>query len=323
MAGYDLTPYITPAMLLATSYGINWKTFPTPTASDADQISAQLDICWTVTSTMDTLANQSLRATVDTEMEFGPDFTVTILSNGWTRFRLSHWPISQLVSAQYSPASSNPPVWTSIPSTALVTEHQSLPLPGTIVPEGSGPGPTAALIAPGYINWANGRKGWYVSVTAVNGFPTCGIDTAAAAGASSIHVDDITGWFNSTLAQGARGTIYDPPFREVVTVTGVTPDTVGATVGPGTLTLGSALQFGHTPTMGSTTLANQKVLLSAMPSALIQAGYYLATHYGLIRGATAGVVQTARGSYQVSGLKSANDWYEQASRVIERYGRVF
>ncbi len=308
-------------MLLATNYGISWTTFPKQGVAEADNISALLDICWTVTSTLDTMANQSLRCSIDTEFEFGPDYVITILSNGWARFRLSHWPIQQLVGAQYSIAQSNPPQWTTIPSTALVTEHSALPLPGTIVPDGAGPGPTAALIAPGYIDWSNGRKGYYVQVTAVNGFPTTGIDTVAAVGATSLHVDDIGGWWNGTA--GARGTIYDPPWREVVVVTGVTPDTVGATEGPGTLTLGSPLQFAHAPTIASTQIPNQKVLLSAMPPAVLQAGYYLATHYGLIRGATAAVMQAGRGGMAPTSVKAANDWYEQAERIMQRYARVF
>lgn len=321
MAGYDLTPYITPTMLLANSYGISWNTFPKPGASEPEQVAAQLDICWTVTSTMDTLANQALRATVDTEAEFGPDFVVTVLRNGWARFRLSHWPISQLVSAQVSPAGSVPPQWLTIPTNALQTEHQGLPPAGTIVPDGAGPGPTAALIAPGYVTWALGRKGYYVQVTSVNGFPTCGIDQPAVAGDTSLHVDDITGWWNGTA--GARGTIYDPPFRETVTVSGVTPDTTGALQGPGTLTLANPLKFPHTPVVDQPQQPDEKVLLSSMPQSLIQAGYYLATHYGLIRGSTAGVVQTVRGQGTSASPRSANDWYEQAQRIIERYGRVF
>ncbi len=306
-------------MLLATNYGISWSTFPKQGVSEADQMSALLDICWTVTSTLDTLANQTLRCSVDTEYEFGPDYVITILSNGWARFRLSHWPIQQLTAAAFSPASASPPVWTTIPTTALVTEHSALPLPGTIVPDGAGPGPTAALIAPGYIDWMNGRKGYYVQVSALNGFPTCGIDTAAAVGATSVHVDDIGGWWNGTA--GARGTIFDPPFREVITVTGVTPDTAGASEGPGTLTLGAGLQFAHSPTIGSATLPNQKIVLSAMPQAVLQAGYYLATHYGLMRGATAAIMQTASGQTH-SGM-GATDWYALAEKIMARFSRVF
>lgn len=316
MTSPGLTTYVTPAMLLASNFGISWSTFPKQGASASDQLSAQLDICSTVTSEMDTLANQTLRATVDVEQEFGPDQQITILRNGWARFRLSHWPILQLVGAQVSPAGSNPFSYTTIPATALITEHNTLPEAGTTVPAGAGPGPTAALIAPGYVSWANGRKGYFVQVTSVNGFPLAGIDAPVVAGATSIHVDDITGWV------GARGTVFDPPWRESITVTAVTPDVAGAIAGPGTMTLSSPLQFGHTPAVGGATEPDQRILVSTMPQALIQAGYYLATHYGLIRGATASVMQTARATVVTSGVKSAMDWYDRGSEIIGRYGRV-
>ncbi len=310
-------------MLLATNYGVSWSTFPKPSASNADQIAAQLDICHVVTSEMDTLANQSLRAGIDTEVEFGPDYSVTILPNMWARFRLAHWPIIALTAAAVSPSGAAPPVWTSIPATSLLTEHQGLPLFGTIVPDGAGPGPTAALIPPGYIDWSNGRKGFNISITSLNGFPTCGIDQPVAAGATSVHVDDITGWFVAGLG-GARGTIYDPPYREQLTVSNATPDTAGAIQGPGTLTLVTPTQFAHNPIVGLTQQPDQRILFSTMPSALIQAGYYLATHYGLIRGATAAVVQTGRGTFQGSaGMKDAMDWYARAEDIIRRYSRVF
>lgn len=309
-------------MLLATNMGISWGSFPKSGSSPADQLAAQLEICWVVTSEMDTLAAQTLRATVDVEQEFGPDFIVTILPNGWARFLLSHWPILRLVSAQYASAGSIPPItWTAIPATSMITEHTGLPTTGTIVPSGAGPGPTAALIAPGYIDWNAGRKGYLVQVTSINGYPTAGIDTAVLAGATTIHVDDVTGWWDPVQLAGARGTIYDPPLRETVTVAGMTPDVAGAISGPGTLTLASALQFNHTPGEASTTLPNTNILLSSMPNAVIQAGMYLATHYGLIRGGTSAVVQSSRPqSTQGSG---GSQWYDRAEKLLSRFARVF
>ena len=315
MTTVGLSPYITPAMLLSSNYGVSWSTFPRPGASAAEQVSSQLDYCWTVTADMDTLASMALRATVDTETEFGPDWIITILPNGWARFRLSNWPILQIVSAQVSSSSATPPAWTTIPTTSLMTEHAGLPLTGSTVPTGAGPGPTAALIAPGYVG-GNGRKGDLVSVTSINGFPVAGIDTVAHAGDRSLHVDDITGWI------GARGTIYDPPYREPVSVSAATPDTTGEISGPGTLTLTTGLQFTHTPAVGVSGTPDQRILLSAMPAALIQAGYYFATHYGLMRGSTAAVMQSARGQAAPSQTKAVNDWWEKGAAVVARYSRV-
>ena len=320
----DITPYVTPAMLLSTNVGISWTTFPKQGASGPDQIAAQLDICNMVTSEMDTIANQTLRATLDVEQEFGPDFIITILPNGWARFRLSHWPILQLVSAQCSPSGAYPPVWTTIPQTALITEHSGLPEVGTVVPSGPGPGPTAALIAPGYVSRNNGRKGYLVQVTSVNGFPSAGINATAAAGATSIHVDDVTGWWDPYQNLGARGRIYDPPLVESVQVTGMTPDVAGTTSGPGTLTLPVGLQFTHAPKIGLVNEADQTILITTMPRALIQSGYFLATYFGLMRGSTAAVMQVVKGTSQsLGGAKAGADWYAKAEAAIARYARVY
>ena len=312
------TTYLTPAMLLSTNYGVDWTTFPKPGSLYPAQVAAQQDMCAQVSSEMDTFST-TLRATVNTEQEQGPDFLITTRANGWARMRLVNWPILQIVSGQVSPSSSVPPTWTAIPSTALVTEHLALHPTGSIVPASSGPGPTAVLIAPGYVDWRNGRNGYVVQVTTISGFPVAGIDVAAHAGDLSVHVDDITGWWNGTA--GARGTIFDPPYREMATVAGVTPDVAGAISGPGTLTLATPLQFPHIPITG-VGQADQRILFSAMPSALINAGLYLATYYGLVRGSTAGVMQSARGQTVPSGVKAAGSWREAALELLKPYARV-
>jgi len=300
----------------SSNVGISWTTFPKPGASEPEQVAAQTDICQALTSEMDALANQVLRANVATEQEFGPDYRVTVMKNGWTRFRLVRWPVSTIIGGQYSPSGSAPPVWTPIPASAMLIEHSGLPAQGTTVPAGIGSTPTAALISPSYLGWSNGRNGYLIQVTTISGYPVTGINQSAAKAATVLHVDDITGWV------GARGTIYDPPYRETVTVASVTPAVSGATSGPGTLTLTTGLQFPHTPSVGAATAMDQTILLSAMPQTLMQAGYFLATHYGLIRGATAGVVQTTRGTVQTSGMGRAMDWYQRAEKIIARFAGV-
>ena len=312
----DQTPYLTPAMLRSSNVGLSWSTFPKPGAAEPDQIAAQTDICQILTSEMDAIANQTLRANAGDEQDFGPDWRVTVMQNGWTRFRLSRWPVSRIVSGAYSTVGSAPPVWQAIPASAILIERSGLQAQGTTVPAGIGSAPTAALISPGYIGWQNGRNGYIVRVTTITGYPVAGIDQDALKGATSIHVDDITGW------EGARGTIYDPPYRETVNVVMSTPDLPFAIAGPGTLELVAGLQFTHTPLVGSATATDQTILLSAMPQALLQAGYFMAAHYGLIRGATAGVVQTTRGATQTSGMGKAMDWYDRAAKIISRFAGV-
>ena len=307
-------------MLLANPNGIAWSTFPKPGASDADQIAAQLDICDTLTSTMDTLASMTLRASLDVEQEWGPDFAITVMPNGWTRFRLSSYPILWVTEASYSLAAGSPR-WNSIPTDAVLLEHTGLPLTGTIIPSGTAAAPVAVLIAPGYVGWGAGRKGYLVRVQAITGYPVAGIDEPAEDGDVALHVDDITGWYDGTA--GARGVIYDPPLRESVTVAGTTPDVPGAISGPGTLALTAPLQFDHRPLVGLGNKPDQKIVLSTMPPALIQAGYYLATHYGLIRGATAATMQSGRSQVSTGGMGAAQDWYDRAERTLSRYGRVW
>ena len=314
-----LTPYITPALLLENNFGIDWASFPKPGASTAAQVSAQLDICTQVTSEMDALS-LTLRANIDTETEQGPDFIITTRANRWARFRLSNWPVIQVLSAQVSPSSATPPNWTSIPLNSLMTDHAGITVGGNIIPSGSAPGPSAVLIGPGYVDWSNGRNGYLVQVSTITGFPTCGIDVTALAGATSIHVDDITGWWDG--ANGAFGTIYDPPYREPAMVAGVTPDTVGTVSGPGTLTLSQGLQFSHYPQVNVAGQADQRILFTTFPATLLQAGYYLAIYYGLIRGATGAVMQSSRGQTSPSGMKSANDWHDRAVEILSRFARV-
>jgi hypothetical protein len=306
-------------MLLESNYGIDWASFPKPGATAAQQVSAQLEICTMVTSEMDSLS-LTLRANIDTETEQGPDFIITTRSNGWARFRLSNWPVLQILSAQVSPASATPPCWTTIPLDSLMSDHSGITLSGTIVPSGATPGPSAVLIAPGYVTWANGRNGYLVQVTTITGFPVCGIDQPAIAGATSLHVDDITGWWNGV--NGAAGTLYDVPLREQVAITGATPDIAGAVSGAGTLTLSQGLRFAHTPAVGVTGVADQRILLSSFPATLLQAGFYLATYYGLIRGATGAVMQSSRGQASPSGTAGANDWHSRAVEILSRFART-
>jgi hypothetical protein len=100
------------------------------------------------------------------------------------------------------------------------------------------------------------------------------------------------------------------------------PDITGEITGSGTLSLANPRQFSHTPNVGGSAQADQRILLSAMPAALIQAGYYFGNHYGLLRGATAAVMQSARGTAAPSSLKAANDWYAMGVEQVSRFARV-
>lgn len=298
--------------------GISWKTVPFPNSTAEEQYAEALNMCWRASDEMDSRANQVLRATVDTEVERGPDFRLTVGNSlpGEARLQISRWPVVSIVSGKYAAAGSSATdgsylQWTTIPASQIVPEHPIIGLQGTASPSAAGAGPAALIIAPSVLDWSNGRNGFYLSVTYVNGWPHAGIDTAAASGATSVHVDDITGW------TGMRGTILDGSLREVVNVTAVTPDTTGDIAGPGTLTLAAALRNTHTPP------ANGTIVITTMPEVLMEAAIYYATAMALVRGTTAVTVQAIRGSLQGSGGPNAAAAYiARADAIVARYARI-
>ena len=277
-----------------------------------------MNICWRATAALEEITNMVMRATIDTEEAFGPDFQLTVQHNGYARMYVSRWPVLSIVSAKYATSSALPPQWTAIAANQCRAEHPSLGLNGTVAPDSAGAGPGAILVAPGYIDWYNGRGGYLLQLTYLNGWPHAGIDQVAAVGATSVHVDDITGW------TGVRGTILDGGNREVVTCTAVTPDTSGDTSGPGTLTITPALKFTHTPSAAdATTSAGQTILISSLPESIQLAAIYLAAEQALVRGATAITVQAARGAIQSGGgTRGPEAWHQLAEELLVGYRRV-
>ena len=276
-------------------------------------------MCQAVTSEMKAICNQPLHANVTTAQVFGPDtgdLTVNP-SSLWARLMLPTWPVLQVLSAQVSSAFVSTPQWQTIDVSRIQLEVQPVVDAGTIASTGAGQGPTALLLSPGYVYWP--RNSSILSVTYISGWPVAGIDQTVIAGATSVHVDDITGWWSGTA--GARGTIYDYPWLEQVTVTGApTPDVTGAISGPGTLPV-TALQFPHTPLVGQTTGTDRRILLSAMPRGMIQSGLWLGLFYGLSGGTTAAVMQQARGAVQRSG-GDVQMWHDRAVAGLAPYKRA-
>ena len=321
----DLTPYITPALVRAAGLGISWNSFPATNATAQQRAAALLDVCQTASSTMEQEAMQGLRPTTAVEQEFGPDRLVTVNhNNGWTRMQLTRWPViailaGSVASAWQVPVNGVLQNQIVIPPGAMLTQHLLLPDTGSINTMSADQGPTAVLIPPGYATLISQRNSLIFTITYMNGWPIAGIDVPCLAGATTIHVDDISAWWNGTA--GARGRIYDPPYTEAVICTGSTPDISGATSGPGFLSV-TPLQFAHTPVIGQSDQPNQTVLLSAMPRALLEAGLYYAIHYGMIRGATGAVVQSARPNVTSDGLGAAQSWYDRATKIMEKFARA-
>jgi hypothetical protein len=303
-----LTPYVTPQIIQNAPTGVTWKTIPWLGATVAEQQAEQMNICMRATSMCETTCNNVLRATIDTETLYGPDFRVTVNSSTCvTRCEMSRYPVTQVLSGQVSDAATFPPQWSAIAGNQFAIERPPLGIYGTSAPANEGGGGQAILIAPGYVSWFNGRRGYQVQVTYVNGWPHTSLTAAVAPGVNAIQVDDCTGWGPVTAGgQGASGILYDGNDQEVGTVLAAS-----AQSGPGVLTLSTALQFGH----------GAGVVLSTFPAQVMQAAILFAAAEALVRGSSATVIQSIAGTGQAS---SANHYElsQIARELLYPYRRI-
>ena len=101
------------------------------------------------TSRVDGYINQTLRATVDTELVHGPDYRVTVgpASGGayptpyWgnsgaqnARIILSRWPVLSVTQVQTCPNGQWPRVWTTLPAGYAEPEVPPLPILNSVAP---------------------------------------------------------------------------------------------------------------------------------------------------------------------------------------------
>jgi len=298
-------------MIVNAPTGLPWSVVPWPKATAAEQLAEQTNVCWRATGEVDRLCNQPLRATLDVEEEVGPDYRVTVDNTGVVTLLASRWPIISIIGGQYSPADVIPPNWITIPGTAMRPSAQISSVYGTTAPGASADGPSMIDISPGYVSWWNGRRGHRLQVSYVNGWPHAALLATAAAGATSLRVDDVTGM------AGARCWLYDGANTEMVTVNSVTADapaTVMGTsvpVGPGTATLTTPLASSHAA----------GIVCSAIPQDISWATILLASSEVLDSGASAMLMQSVSGSETIGG-KGAEDLRRQAKKILEAYGRV-
>ena len=308
------TPYITPEVLTSAPTGIDWTTIPTRRSGPREQAAEQANICLRATGLIEGITNQVLRATTDTELFSGPDWRVTVQNQtGVGRVLLSRWPILQIVSGQYSAAFQFPRVWQTIAANQMDIEKPPIGLYGAAQAADVPDGEQAILLAPGLVNWALGRNGWRYQFVYVNGWPHTSLTSAAAAGSTTISVDDCTGWAPSTYdpvdsTQGATGIWYDG-FRQEVSQ--VTASSVAS--GPGTLTLASPLAWDHDP----------GVLFTTMSRAVMNATIDMASSLALERGASATQVQSMSGGGGGSdGPVGVEKLRELATNAVKSYARV-
>lgn len=319
------TPYVNISVLTDAPTGVGWNSIPVPQASLPEQEAEQTAICWRATSVVDTYVNQVLRATVDNEQLTGPGMPRFGLAPYADQFLLSmrRWPISQVLAIQYSwnraPLSWN----TAQPGTYIVDQ----PLIGLYADTASATAPDGgntiqlnpcAIGNPSNTPSARPVRGWRQNglrllVSYTNGWPHTSLTANASVGASSVDVDDVTGWV------GASGFVYDGASTEQVSVTAVAantplplPNGVGtAQTGPGTLTLSSPLAFAH----------DAGVLVSALPANVMQATILIATSQVLDSGIESISAQTLSGSTSLGG-KGVQDLIGQIKDLLNPYRRV-
>lgn len=297
-------PYVSPVTLQSAPTGIDWTSIvPWDDATPAQNVNEIWNMCARATAKVDGYINQTLRATIDTELQHGPDYRVTVGPGGggsyptpyWgnagfnARIILSRWPVLEITGVQTCPNSVWPRQWTSLPAGYFEPESPPIGIYGSIAPGGSAQGGQAAIIAPGYINWNYGRNGWAIQVTYINGYPHTEISATVAAGSTTVAVNDTTGWAISNYYgtyTGATGTIKDSGQQEAVHVTATS-----VASGPGTLTLSTPLTYPH----------EAGTLITTLPDSIEQACILFATAEALTRGATSTTIHDIGGHSQGTG----------------------
>lgn len=289
-------------MLIAAPTGVVWdKVFPGGNA--AQQASEQFNLCRRATERVDSYVNQQLRAVISQEQIDGPDFWLTVAHNGNARAMLQRWPVISILGAATCAANAFPQVFTAIPLNMMRLEHPYPGRLGSAVPGGEAIGPNAIIVAPGFVDWSNGRVGWTLQAQYISGWPHASLNALAATGATALVVDDCAGW-----SLGVTATIFDSEKTETVSVTAAS-----APSGPGTITT-SALLFEH----------DVNTIVSSMPDNLQWATILVAAAMANVRGLSATRPSTgvpARSSTQTV----PHDQYisDEAKEILDPYRRVF
>ena len=197
-----------------------------------------------------------------------------------------------------------------VPTGSFAVANPVSGLYGSIAPTAAAEGGQGILVSSQYVNWAFGRNGYAIEVSYVNGWPHTSLTADVASGASTIAVDDCTGWAITspvTGYTGATGTVYDAGQQEVIQCA-----TASATSGPGTLTLATPLQSSH----------SAGTMVSTLPQSVVWADILFCASQALTRGATSTTVLQAPGSKSDGGSMRAQTLAKQACEILQPYRRV-
>jgi len=298
------TPYITPAMLTNAPLGLSWKTIPSKDATAQEQLAEVTNICWRASDLVDSYCNQPLRATLDTETVYGPDYRFTLEPSGVAHVILSRWPILKVTAVKYAQSAVFPRSWTTIDPSLTDVDESLMSHSGGSVSGAAGVGPSGIYIAPGYLSWGRGRRGYILSVKYENGWPHTGLtaSTGTAPG-NTLAVDDCTGFDSG----GVVAMIYDGASTESVSVTSTSAET-----GPGTLTLSGNHVYPHAA----------GIVVSTLPQNVLWAAMLFAASQAMARGATAITVQALPGSLTGGGEASDEKFMVAGEVLLSPYRRT-
>jgi hypothetical protein len=248
------SPYLTAATLQCAPAGLSWQVVPTLTAPSPENEAQLASVCWTATAQADGYARQPLRASVNTEQMYGPGQPRVSVDphTGIATLVTRRWPVTSVNAVQVSPRPCFPPSWAPVPADQVQVRNPPVVSAGP-APVTAPSGGNQIDVAPG---WITRRQQWDVTLSYTSGYPHAGLTEDVAIGATSLLVDDVTGW------AGWTGWLFDGQFTEPVEVASaeatapVALPGAGGTVqaGPGTLTT-SALVNRH----------EAGVVLSALP----------------------------------------------------------
>lgn len=288
---YATAPYITTAEYRNAPTGVDTDDL-VDGAEPGSQSAELVNTIARASSWVDTICNQTLAATVDTE-------NAVVRPNRWGEIicKTSFWPILEVRSLQYGTTVTNPTVLTDLSSVFIERAFFRAAL-NSVISSSVGPlqfgSPMAG--APLYCRW-----------TYVNGYPNTLLAASTVAGALTFTVTDATGIY----ANLTRLTIYDGANTENVVVAGV----VGNVITPAT-----PLAYAHT--VNST----NPVSVSALPPAVKQATILLTSALIQTRGDLA-VVMDEMGLGGPKKLQGADgDVYVNAAladELLTPYRREF
>lgn len=308
------TPYVTPEMIINAPTGLAWDIIPAPGASSQAMFAEQLNICWRATGIVNTIAGQVLRATVDTETQTGPDYRITIQNaTGNVRAIMQRWPVVQVYQVAVS-ANLFPRAWSLVGSDQFGSEHPVMGSYGSTAPSSPSDGGQSILVgASNGASWANGRNGFVLSTSYLNGWAHCGTTQSATTGATVLHVDDVTGF------TGAVVWVYDGASTEQITVSSVTATTplalpygaMTVPAGPGTLNLASAITANHAA----------GTVVSAFTADVLQATILVCAAQVMEAGITSITIQSLPG-VETMGGHGVEDLMVEAETILSPYKRT-